>query len=782
MAPLRPLVPGLALLALLAVAAHAQGAPPLAQPWTVDMGAAPASAGAALALALDRNGDQALVATADAAGLGAQDNDLVRVLWAEGNVSAEQDPSNLVAEGKSSVAVSADGRFAVAGANATGSNAPGGGNVNYYTLPDLTATWSKARPEPITTVAINGNGAVVAVGTRNTSATAPGRVVRYSGVGDQVWDRAVNACGNDQGQGGSVLAMDMSEDGRWLVVGTAYMSNDGPRGCVLLFDTASLNPVLAHRLPDVGTGEVVAVDMAPNGAWFGAGTRGGAFLVFRNQHPERSTPLQDQLPALQPVRALRVSGDGATVVVADATTVARYARVPGLLTLSWVAPVSNLRSLDTTPDGEYIVVGAAQVLGFHQASNATLWGLEMADAIVRVAQPGPNDIRLVAASGTQVRGWRLHWSVQAVKSEPEPVVLALGQARSYAFALANTGSAVETFELSAGAPGFQVDVAPPRLVLRPGEQGNATITLTPGPNAEASLYRITVLARGARSGVDTSIPINATVGAVPRLGIGLVDPSYRDRGVFQGESHDVVLEVRNSGNARLEVQYELTQQPNVGRPWEAALTRTTGFVEAGGVTTNTLSVLVPFEALNGTENRFNVSIRAEGAQAHVPVRLVVNPQFTASIEVIPQSKVVAPGKSTTYSVVVANNGTLREEYRLVYCVALPDLIPCLGNATLGLGGWSVALDTSPFTLDRGQSKSFQLAIAAPRGAIPGTDKLALQVEVVSTNPDHRLRDTERVLTPVLEESVARPPPTFTPGLEAALVLAGLGAAAILRRR
>lgn len=782
MRPLRAALSLGALLALLALAGSTQGAPPLAQPWQADLRGSPAGAGDALALDMDAGGTQLLIGTSDAGSTG-EDNDLVRVLFAQGNVSAEDDAGDLGGvEGKGAVAVSADGRFAIAGGNYSGTALfPGGANIFYYSLPDLTATWSKTKGEPVSTVNINQDGTIVAVGTRNTTASS-GRIYRFDAQGNQVWEKSVNGCAAPGVGGGNVLSMDLSRDGRWLVVGTSFTANEGPRGCVFLFNTASFNPLLAYTVPLSTGGELTSVDMSANGQWFAAGTASGAFYVWQNpQGSAPAAPLEGQLNAASAVRALRVSEDGSGLVAADAGSVNRFARGQGVLILEWSAPVSGLRSLDLSPDGEYIVVGASQLTAFHRTGNRTLWTVDLATPLVRVVQPGPNDVRIAAASGGQARGYRLHWALDAHKGEPEPVALSLGQARSVQVELRNTGSAVDTFDLSASGQGFTVALDPPRVLLRPGEALNTTLTLTPNPNAEARLYRVDIVARGARSGVEIAIPLNVTIAAVPRLGLGLADQSYLDRGVYQGEEHQVTFEVRNSGNSRLEVAYDLVQQPNLGSPWEASLSRTSGNVEAGGVTTNTLTVLVPFEARNGTENVFNVTARGEGAQASTSFRLVVNPQFTAAIEVIPLSKVVAPGRSVTYNVVVANNGTLRETYRLVYCVALPDTIPCIGNATTGLGGWSVALDTSAFPLGPGTSRSFHLAVGAPRGAIANVDKLVLQVEVVSANLDHRLRDTKLVLTSV-QEAAAPTPPAPTPGFEAAAAIAALGAAVLARRK
>lgn len=777
---MRPVIAlGLAALLLATLPPPAGAAPPQEQAWRVDLGAA-ANAGAALALGFDEAGSSGVVGTADRDPVNPGDSDFARVLFDQGNVSSETDSATQSGEGKGAVGLSGDGRFAVAAGNHTGGGLAGP-NIQYYALPDMAAAWTQSKPEPVSAVAISRDGSVVAAGTRNTTSST-GKVYRFTGQGGQVWERPVNGCPSG-GQGGSVLSMDMSRDGKWLVVGSTFGGASGPTGCVQLFDTASLNPVASYEVPLAGQGDVTAVDITANGQWYAAGAAGGRFFLFQNTPAGRSSPLQDQLVGLSPVLALRVAEDGSSVVVADASSVNRYAQTPGLLALDWSAPVSELRSLDATPDGDYIVAGASQLVAFHRSGNATLWAVDLPRALVRVAQPVPTDVRVLAASGAQVRGFRLHWAVQMSKGEPDTPAIQVtpGQARSFGLQLRNTGSALETFELSAAPQGFTVALQPPQAMLRPEEAANITLTLTPLPGVEAGLYRVEVGVRGARSGVESRVTINASVGALPRLGIALADPGLRDRAVFQGDEMAIVLQVQNSGNARLEVVYDLTQDPNVGALWEASLSRTTGIVEAGGVTTNTLQVSVPFDAANGTENFFNVTVRGEGAQASASLRLVVNPIFTGAFQVIPQSKVVAPGKSVTYQAIAANNGTLREQYRLVYCVALPDLIPCLGNATLGLGGWSVALDTSAFVLDHGQSKGFQMAVAAPRGAIPGVDKLVLQVEIIGTNPEHRFRDTKVVITSVEEETPPQKPPAFTPGFEAAIVVPAVLASALLAR-
>lgn len=767
----------LALLTL-APAWPAEAAPPLAQPWSASVPVAAAS------LAFDDAGSVVLVGGAGArspTGAPTSSIDLAQVLFDAGNVSANTaNQSALAGSGKEALAISGDGKYALGGGAFVG-NSVVGPNVFYYALPDLTPVWRLTKAEPVTVVAANRDGTILAVGTSGVGA-GPGHITLVAGSGATRWEVSASACGATSGNASAVRAMDLSSDGRWLVVGTALNTTSGPQGCVLLFDSSnsgSLAPVATQLLPS----EATAVDITPSGLWYTVGTAAGHFFAFANS-PGIANPEGNQLNAQQAVRAVRVSGDGSAVVVADNATLNRYLLRNSSLQLQWSAPVGGIRSLDMTTDGDYIVVGAAQVVAFHRSANATLWSIDTANALVKVAEPAANDVRIVTASGSAVKGYKLHWAFDVRKAEPEPIVLTADQARPVALTIVNTGSGADNFDLSVSATGFQVGLDPGQLALLPGQEGNATITLTPEPAAQAGFYRIGVAVRGVRSGSEGEATINATLGAVPRLSLSLLDTGQRDRQVFQGDEINVQVLVRNDGNARLDLAYDLTQAPNIGGPWEANLSRTSGLVERG-VSTNTLSVRVPAEARNGTENFFTVTARGEGVEANLTLRMVVNPTFTAAIDVIPQSKVVAPGKSVAYDVVVANNGTLRETYRLAYCLARvreeQPLVPCVGNQTQGLGGWGVALDTSPFTLERNQSRSFHMTVAAPRGALPRVDKLALQVEVVSTNPLHLIRDVKVVITSVVEDTPTPPPPR-TPGFEPLLLLAAAGLALAFRRR
>lgn len=772
-----------ALLALLVLAAlpapGAQAAPPAAQPWQADVSAAGVEAGPVTSLAFSGAGGQLLVSAADR-GLttSVPDTELVLLQFADGNMTAEDDSGdNVIVEGKCCAAISRNGDFAFAGAGQTG-----GANLFYYALPDMAAVWTASKTEPITALALSADGKIAVAGSRNASASASGKLYSFRSTGDelsQTFEANMNRCGSAQGSYGSVNALDLSDDGRWVVVGTSLVNASGVQGCVLLFDTADLAPRYALQ---VGA-NVSSVDIGPGGQWFAAGTDQGRFFHFQNSLGQVDTPVQDTLNALTPVLAIRASDDGGTVAVADATTVNLFSLRP-VLSRDWVAPVAGLRSLDATADGSYIVAGTGQqVLGFHRGSNATLWAIDLPNALVRLAQPLPTDIRLAAASGSAVRGFRLGYGIEVRKVEAEPVALDLGRARSVQLGLANGGSAVDRLELSGSSPGFQVDIDPLNLTLQPGEQRNVTVTLLPQPGALAQLYQVGIDAHSTASGLTTHATINATVGAVPRLALAFDNPLDADRAVFQDDDVDIVVQVQNPGNQRLQLDYAVDQRPNVGAPWEASLSRASGAIDPGGVSTNTLTVHVPSDAANGTESIFSVSARGEGVFANVSARLVVNPIYTGTLDVIPQSKPVAPGKSSQYSIVVANNGTLRELYRLVFCKALPGNIPCLGNATLGLEGWSVALDTGPFSLEHGQSKGFQMAVAAPRGAIAGVDKLVLQVEVISTNIEHHFREFRLVITSVEEPPPPNPkPPSVVPGFEPALALLAAGSAVLAARR
>ncbi|HEV8358857.1 MAG TPA: hypothetical protein VGR28_00225 [Candidatus Thermoplasmatota archaeon] len=774
----------------------ADASPPLQQPWSVALGSASTPAGAALALGFDEAGNNAVVGTADLAGpapgpVGSPtpDADFALVDFNSGNLTVDaDDQTTKLGEGKAAVAISGDGKSAVAGGAYPGDTL-NGTNVFFYALPDTNPIWTKSKPEPVSAVAVSHDGRVVAVGTRNTT-TSLGRVARFAGQGDvnapgtQLWETTANRCGDTTGSGGSVNALDLSRDGRWLAVATLVQTSEGPRGCALLFDASNAGgaaPVQARLLPAEG----VAADINADGTWFAVGTAGGHFFLFGNIADAPASE-GSQLNSQQPVVGLKVSRDGGAVVVADAASVSRYVYRAGTPQLDWSAPVASVRSLDATSEGDYIVVGGSVLQAFHRSANQTLWTVDFANALVRIAEGGASDVRIVAASGPDVRGWKLHWAFEVRKTEAEPIQLQPDVPRQVPLTIVNTGSAADTFDLSVQAAGFQVGLDPGNLSLLPGQEGTVTLTLVPEPGAQAGLYRLDVPIRGARSGATSSATLNVTLGAVPRMSIALLDGGDRDRIVLQGDQVNVLLAVRNSGNARLEVGYDLQQTPNVGEPWEAQLSQTSSVLGAGDVSTNTLSVVVPPDAPNGTENVFNILARSEGVQSNVTVRMVVNPTFTASIEVSPPSKIVNPGKSVAYTVVVTNNGTLREEYRLAYCLARVrednPFIPCVGNATAGLGGWAVALDTSAFFLDHNQSRSFHMTIAAPRGALPRVDKLALQVEVVNVNPLHPLRDVKLVITSVEEEVPAPPPPKPVPGFEPLAVLAGLALAFAAFRR
>ncbi|MCA1814166.1 MAG: hypothetical protein LC624_09485 [Halobacteriales archaeon] len=771
---------GLALLALAVLLPPAQAAAPQEQAWKADLGSVPA--GAAQAMAFDPQGQRIAVVTGDTQNAILQpDNDFVLVPYDSGKPSAENDTEDINQEGKGSVALSANGNFAVAGGNY--SAATGGANVFFYQLPDLRASWTAAHADPTVAVAVSADGAVVAAGSRS-SGSAPGKlyVLRGTGgsAGQEIFERSATRCDSVQGTSGDVVSLGLSDDGKWVAV--AFRMTGTGSSCVQLYDSTSVNPKYSRVVNSTIEGDVTALHMSPNGAWFAAGTSQGRFFVWRNQQGTAQGPLQTQLGSGASIVALRVASDGSGLVVADGGSVT-HCDIGTELDCDWNAPVAGVRSLDATPDGQYIVAGGSGgVVGLQAGSNATLWTLDAPNALVRLARPGASDLRIAVATGTTVRAFHLGFGFSLSTPTPQ-VTLNPGQPTQVQVQATNSGSAVDTLEFSGGSPGVQVSISPLNLTLRPGESGNVTVTLVPNAGAVAQAYTVRIDARSPASGTTGSVSFLASVAGQPRVVLGLQDASQVDKAVFQGDDVTVVVQVANPGNQRVELSYELEQRTNVGQDWSASLSRTSGSVDAYGVTTVSLSLRVPFNAQNGTENVLTVTARGEGVLSNVSARLVVNPIFTASISVIPQSKVVVPGKSVLYDVVVSNNGTLREQYKLVFCRALPDQVPCIGNATLGLEGWSVALDGNPFYLDHGESKAFQLSVAAPRGAIAGVDKLALQVEVVSTNPFHKLRDSRLVITGVQEQGNANAPkPTFTPGPEMPLALGLVAAAAWAARR
>ncbi len=296
-----------------------------------------------------------------------------------------------------------------------------------------------------------------------------------------------------------------------------------------------------------------------------------------------------------------------------------------------------------------------------------------------------------------------------------------GAGAAYSVTVVNNDSATcgeVAFSLSSNEPaGWGNSFSPSSLTLAPGASGTATLTETPGTDAEAGTYPIGVLATHTAAGLIGDHGVTLTVNSLPDPCVEAAptvtaSPSNQSVDPGSGAAYSVTV-VNNDSATCGEVAFSLSSNEPAG--WGNSFSPSSLTLAPGASGTATLTETPGTDAAAGA---YPIGILAThnvaGLIGDYGVTLTVNslpdpcveaaPTVTAS----PSNQSVDPGSSATYNVTVVNNGS-------VTCDAV-----AFSLSSNEPSGWGNSFSPSSLTLAPGASGTATLTKTPGADAQAGT--------------------------------------------------------------
>lgn len=692
-------------------------------------------------------------------------------------------------EGKTAVAVSRDGKFAVAagprrsagsGENAE-SNAPTG-VLSYFAiggaaevLPDGSPgfqdpRWDRTMPGPVSRVAISANGARIAVAANptpvagtpsplplpvgGTTATPEvGRVLVVSGEGSEVFRYATK---------GRVGAVDISADGQWTVAGGRWIENNRSNGVVLLFRAPSAEPVKRFFLSPENASEVRDVRITPDGKSFAAVTQRGDVYVWQNEGASTGNPVAALSSATNSTRTtLALSEDGRFVVSGAGQNVRLFEVRAGSLALRWthLAPAA-ITAVDANATAAIIVatVEGAQggIFAFSQRSATPFW--QIAGASATNGTISSKGDRVAYATGLAVHSLAMKRNLTMLY-EGAPGVGSATQAPATTqpfrgvtipILVRNDGSIPQRLAIAPQATREDVTVVSnvSRVTLVPGEVARVGVTVTPG-RLQPGVYSFNVTTRSLDASNMANLSLKFEVTGFSEIGLNL--NGAPERYVGPGGSDSILLGLFNNGNSAANVTVTAFQTLPEGQAWSVRLVGESRFPLASGAT-GTVRVLVdvPQDATNGTENRVTIAVQTPRGTSSQEVLYRVNPFVAVNVTLTGRTKFVYPASSVQFNVTVKNTGSIAAQFEA-----------SVDTRAVGGKNWPVDVDIRPFTLAPGENRTIPVRVVAPADALIG-ERAIVVFEARSLPLNPALKGVAENLT-LIANLAERPPNPENPG-------------------
>ena len=273
-----------------------------------------------------------------------------------------------------------------------------------------------------------------------------------------------------------------------------------------------------------------------------------------------------------------------------------------------------------------------------------------------------------------------------------------GTTLTYTVTVNNTSNVSDTYSLTvADNAGWLPSFSPTSLTLSPGSGGNATLSVTVPSNAIGStIDNVTVTATGTGvSGLG-----NCTAQVTINRGVNIsISPSSQSGA--NGATLTYTVTVSNTGN--VSDTYSLTVADNAG--WLPSVSPTSLILSPGSSGNATLSVTVPDNAINFSEDNMTVTATGTGVSGSGSCIAQVTTFRGVSVSISPSSQSGANGATLTYTVTVNNTGNVSDTYSL--------------TAT-DSAGWSENVSPTSLTVSQFSSGTATLSVTIPSNAIGGT--------------------------------------------------------------
>lgn len=691
---------GLAALAL--AAALAAGAPAAADPpqdtgWTpITLEGEPRGLGFLEGGLVYGTGDAGGVAGTAAVDctVNADDADLFLVTFPDGPGCADVLDTSDVTEGVSALSTARRADRALVALPADGSQGLPGDNVQAYERDDANLT-------PAWTTTVNGVPLEVALDPD----ARHGTVAFRTGSGDHRM-RVFSGAGDRQagfGLPGRPLALETSDNGRYVAVGGNVTQGDVSLGWARLYDLSideDENPVIDRTVPRPRAGIVASLAATDDGVLYG-GLLDGTARLFRQGGNDREVSV-----ASDPAH-VAVSPDEGTVLAAAGNVTARLSSDGDGLGTEWVSFLNGTaRDAIVRPPYGF---ATAQALAAFGPDGDALW--ETTAGSVVAANGTGRGLALASSSDgtgqgpvTSTLGGRVLQANLTV-DQGQRLTLTPGGVRRVNLTFDNGGAAVLNLTPTASAEGLEARSDPATFRSLPGQSRvvpltvRAARTASPGP-------RSVPLDLAADPPVAASPRLDARVTSRPNVTLAFAGGEVADREVTQGQEVSVRVSLQNRGNAEAEVDLRVLQ--SVPDAWPTEVTPGNRLTVPGGsATTARVDMRVPAGTPNGTRNQVIVRAVTDQGSPAVPFNLTVNPFEVLRLRPDTITQQLAPGQARPYDLSVENLGSVDADVRLRVQPIGPDGEPCLSSV------WGLALEASRITVPAQGSNPVRVEITAP---------------------------------------------------------------------
>lgn len=450
---------------------------------------------------------------------------------------------------------------------------------------------------------------------------------------------------------------------------------------------------------------VTRVALSSDGQRVAAGGSNGTLLLFRGSAAFPPPETLDVGNAT--VGAVAFSGDGRRLAVGTDTLLRVFSAGDAGVQPAWdVALSSPPRAMDLNHTGGILLLGSREGVFAYNEEGGQMWKLNGDTSAVGVNADGSAiayaQRRLVFAASVP-RGLALTLP-GGVETMP-PKTIPPGGSGDYTLSVYNPGAAAERVVFT-GPDDLDVaiDFQPADLLVNPGETRSVTATVRPGTSLQAGSRGFNVTAHAITSGLSDDTTLNFTIAPIADVSLFL---NVTEVLAKQGETSDLLMEVRNQGTKAVALSLRADQEVTAGQPWNVTVDPTSFTLNPNSKTTVRVSVTPPRNAANGTSNTITYLLEGAEVSDRAVVTYRINPEI--GIEVIPSARVkyIDAGQSDTFNITVKNTGSLPRRFEVYYDI----------NETSGRS-WGIDMPLEPFRLEPSGSRTVTIKVTVPVEARP----------------------------------------------------------------
>jgi uncharacterized membrane protein len=542
------------------------------------------------------------------------------------------------------------------GISDTGSQGPyfaagAGSKVQFFKSTSSTAIASKTLNTTVSSVAMSADGKYIVAGTdaySTLTAQNSGAVYLFelsSSSVTQKWLHYVETNGVLTSVNDKINSVAISGNGGYIVAGSENKQ-------IYVYTPASNARYWSMGLDSA----IIDVAMSRGGSNFAAtfGTYVGGYNI--------STKIGWTASLGSAPTSLSISGDGKLIAVGFGKSI-RLLQVASSLPTKWTATMSgNVKSVAISSDGRYVIAGddAGNVAFFSTEKNEPVWSASTENSVNAVAIDSKGGY--ASAGGGDSKGHLYAPTYQvAISSTTTQASVNPGASVTYALKVENKGNRYDTYAIGVtdASTNYQWgSLSASAMTLAPGKNGTVNYTIAvPSGTAAASKAIVTIKATSSEnSAVSASLTTTTTVSQTYGAQISNVPQSPV---LFnQGESKSFSITVKNSGNG----QDTIFISASAPDGWEAALDKSNLALAGQDYGIVKMTVKAPSYATEGTTAGITITARpnnnnGDSITAPFNVKISAHPAFGFSLASGQNStKQINAGQAGVFNFMVSNQG------------------------------------------------------------------------------------------------------------------------------